>query len=129
MPGSFWVLFFISAATILSECKINKKCQKTVKKLKECISRGFKSTLGCAAGKGRLKKKAVKVCNKLEKKAKKCDFSCEKKGDEPDKKLKEEDSDPQEPEDDSQSGTKSEGCPLLGSDKPCPESMFIFIFG
>ena len=129
MSGSFWVLVFISAAITLSECKINKKCQKTVKKLKECISSGFKSKLGCAAGKARLKKKAVKVCKKLEKKAKKCDFSCEKKGDEPDKKPKEEESDPQEPEDDSQSGTKSEGCPLLGSDKPCPESMFIFIFG
>ena len=54
-----------------------KKLNKNIKKYnKKCIQKGFQSSLGCEFVDGKLKKKALKQCSKLEQVLKKCGHNC-----------------------------------------------------
>ena len=122
MSRFFWAIAFVVAVVNLSESKNkndNKKCRKTISKFQACLQGGFKSKLRCEVKKGSLTKKALKSCKKLEKKVRKCNYSCEEK----------EGSDSKEPKENSGSKTKTGGCPLLGIEEPCPESIFFVLFG
>lgn len=72
------VLLVTSNDCPLKKKKLNKKIKKYNKK---CLQKGFQSSLGCESVDGKLKKKALKRCGKLEQVLKKCGHSCPTDGD------------------------------------------------
>lgn len=79
----FTVVAVIFTAVLLAlaasnGCKLNKK--RLGKKIKQynskCLKKGFQSSIGCDSGEGKMKKKALKKCGKIEGSLRKCDYSC-----------------------------------------------------
>ncbi|XP_063679708.1 SCO-spondin-like [Bolinopsis microptera] len=72
----FAVLLIVLAFAASKDCPSKKKSKKVKQYRTKCLNKGFKSSLGCESGAGKLKKKLKKKCSKLEEDLKKCDYTC-----------------------------------------------------
>ena len=82
---TFIVVIFMAVLLVLtasSKCSLKAKALTRKVKLynKKCLVKGFKSSIGCGSKEGKLKKKALKKCGKIEEILKKCDYSCSTDG-------------------------------------------------
>ena len=82
---TFIVVIFMAVLLLLtasSKCSLKAKALTRKVKLynKKCLVKGFKSSIGCGSKEGKLKKKALKKCGKIEEILKKCDYSCSTDG-------------------------------------------------
>ena len=68
----------VLALTVSSECRLKKRALKTnvQKYQKQCLGRGFESSIGCENEPGTLSKKKRKACDKIEQKLKNCEYAC-----------------------------------------------------
>ena len=72
------LLTLLVVTATLEKCPWGKKrLNKKIKQYhKQCLKNGFESSLGCESEDGKLKKKALKRCGKLEGIVKKCGYEC-----------------------------------------------------
>ena len=64
--------------TVSSQCGLEKRAlEKEIQKYhKQCLGRGFESSIGCENEPGTLSKKKQKACKKIEQKLKNCEYAC-----------------------------------------------------
>ena len=76
----FVILLFVAffASTVSSECRLKKKAlRKNIRKYqKQCLKKGFKSSIGCQSEAGKVSKKKQRKCVKIENKLKSCEYAC-----------------------------------------------------
>ena len=73
-----FVVLTLAALSSSSKCNLKEKSiKKSIKNYKQCLKKGFTSSIGCISDEGKLGKKLQKKCKKIEEQLKNlCDYSC-----------------------------------------------------